>query len=122
MRKIVVSEFISLDGVIEAPETWHFPYMSEDMQADVMEQVFSFDAAMYGRVTYEAFASFWPSYTDDTSGLADRLNNQSKYVVSTTLKKADWNNSTIISGNIAEEITKLKQQPGGNISMTGSAK
>jgi dihydrofolate reductase len=120
MGKIIVSEFISLDGVIEAPETWHFPYLSDDMQQYINEQIFATDASLYGRVTYEAFASFWPTASnDETGGLADKLNNAPKYVVSTTLEKADWNNSTLIKD--IEELKRVKQQVNGNISIIGSA-
>lgn len=121
MRKIIVSEFLSLDGVMEAPEEWHFPYISDDMQAHIQQQILAGDAALYGRVTYETFASYWPNANSNEFGIADKLNSQPKYVVSTTLQKAGWNNTTVIGSNIAEEIRKLKQQPGGDIAMTGSA-
>jgi dihydrofolate reductase len=91
------------------------------MQEDIQANVLASDAALYGRVTYEAFAPFWPSQTGNAFGLADKLNNQPKYVVSTTLQKADWNNTTLIKNNVAEEISRLKQQPGGSIALTGSA-
>jgi dihydrofolate reductase len=106
---------------MEAPQNWHFPYISDDMQEAVNAQIHGSDALLYGRVTYEEFASFWPSQTQNEFGIADKLNNTPKYVVSSTLKTADWNNSTLIKGNVAGEIAKLKQQPGGNIGMTGSA-
>ena len=121
MRKIIVSEFMSLDGVIEAPETWHFPYISDDMQEDIKANILDSDAALYGRVTYDTFAEFWPKRTGNEFGIADKLNNQPKYVVSTTLQKAGWKNTTLIKKNVAEEITRLKQQPGGSIALTGSA-
>jgi dihydrofolate reductase len=121
MRKIVLSEFISLDGVIEAPQNWHFPYVTDDMQAVVNSLLHSTNAALYGRVTYEEFAPFWSAQTDNAFGIGDKLNNQPKYVVSTTLDKADWNNTTIIRGNVAEEIRKVKAQEGGDIGITGSA-
>ncbi|MBZ0317247.1 MAG: dihydrofolate reductase family protein [Anaerolineae bacterium] len=121
MRKIVVSEFISLDGVIESPENWHFPYVSDDMNAYIQEQIAAGSAALLGRKTYETFASFWPTQTNNEFGIADKLNSQPKYVVSTTLKKADWQNSTLISKNVMDEVAKLKEQPGGFIACTGSA-
>jgi dihydrofolate reductase len=121
MRKIILSEFISLDGVIEAPQNWHFPYISDDMMDVIKARLFGADAFLYGRVTYEEFASYWPNATNDETGIADKLNSTPKYVVSTTLDKVDWNNSTLIKGNVMEEIRKLKQQPGGDIGMTGSA-
>jgi len=118
MRKLVVSEFISVDGVTEAPETWHFPYSSEDMNAFNTERVKGYGAFLFGRVTYENFAGAWPNRSGE---FADKLNNSPKFVVSTTLKEANWNNSTLIKENLAEEIAKLKQQDGGNIGVTGSA-
>ena len=121
MRKIIVSEFISLDGVIEAPQNWHFPFVTDDMQQEVVNQILSQDAVLMGRVTYQEFAGFWPTAEDDGSGLANKLNSVPKYVVSTTLDQADWNNTTVIKGDIAEEIRKLKQQGDGIIGLTGSA-
>jgi len=119
MRKIVSSLFISLDGVVEAPDQWHFSYFNDEMGEFIGAQMGAADTILLGRRTYEDFAAFWPSQ-DSSEPPADYLNNAPKYVVSNTLKTADWNNSTIISGNIAEELTKLKQQPGTNIGMTGS--
>lgn len=121
MRKLVVSEFLSLDGVMDSPEKWQFPYISDDVAADIQERILAEDALLLGRVTYEVFAGYWPLQTNNEFGIADQLNRVPKYVVSTTLDKADWNNSTIIRDNLAEEINKLKQQPGGDISVTGSA-
>ncbi len=118
MRKLVVSEFLSLDGVMEAPETWHFPYGSDDMQAFNMARINGYGAFLFGRVTYQGFAAVWPNRTGE---FADKLNNLPKFVVSSTLDKAEWNNSTLIKTNMVEEVTKLKQQEGGNIGVTGSA-
>jgi dihydrofolate reductase len=122
MRKIVVSEFLSADGVMEAPDTWQFPFQSEEMGAITGRQTNDTDAFLLGRVTYEIFAGFWPTMTNNEFGVADKYNSVPKYVVSTTLQKADWNNSTLIKSNIIEEIRKLKQQPGGKIGIIGSAK
>lgn len=121
MRKIVVSEFMSLDGVIEAPDTWQFPFQTEEMGAITERQTSDTDAFLLGRVTYEIFASFWPTMTNNEFGVADKWNSAPKYVVSTTLQKADWNNSTLIKSNVIEEIRKLKQQAGGQIGIVGSA-
>ncbi|HET8909493.1 MAG TPA: dihydrofolate reductase family protein [Ktedonobacterales bacterium] len=121
MRKIVVSEFLSADGVMEAPDTWQFPFQTEEMGAITERQIRDTDAFLLGRVTYEIFAAFWPTQTHNEFGVADKLNSAPKYVVSTTLQKADWNNSTQIKSNVIEEIRTLKQQPGGNIGITGSA-
>jgi class 3 adenylate cyclase/dihydrofolate reductase len=129
MRRVIASEFVTLDGVMEAPgheehrdgkNAWALQLASEDMQKHNIEQLFAVDALLLGRVTYQIFAAFWPSAPGD-AGFPDRMNSLPKYVVSTTLKAAEWNNSTLISGNIAEEIAKLKQQPGGDILIYGSA-
>jgi dihydrofolate reductase len=119
MRKIIAGEFISLDGVVEAPNEWHFPYFNDEMGASVGEQMSSSDALLLGRQTYEEFAAVWPTRPSDEPG-ADFMNNTPKFVVSTTLKSADWQNSTLLSGDFVEEITRLKQQPGANIGVTGS--
>jgi dihydrofolate reductase len=114
MRKIIVDEFVSLDGVIEDPGGgekyehggWTNPYFNEEIGKVVSEEFSRSDAFLLGRVTYQGFAAVWPSRTGE---LADLMNSRPKHVVSMTLKKAEWNNSALIKGNIAEEITKLKQ-------------
>lgn len=129
MGKVVVSEFVSLDGVIEDPGGaekfehggWTIPYWSDDIGAFKFDELMTSDALLLGRVTYEGFAAAWPGQADE-AGFADRMNNLPKYVVSTTLDKADWNNSTIISGNVAEEVASLKEQPGQDILINGSGK
>jgi dihydrofolate reductase len=121
MRKIIVGMFLSLDGVMEAPETWQFPYITPDVNESIQAQILESDALLLGRVTYEIFASYWPLQTHNEFGIADKLNNQPKYVVSSTLKKAEWNNTTIINNNAMAEIARLKQQLGGDIAVTGSA-
>src|SRR5215207_1962928 len=119
MRKIVSSFFLSLDGVMESPEKWHFPYFDDEMGEAIGAALASTDAMLMGRVNYVEWAAYWPTSTDQP--IADFFNNVPKYVVSTTLQNAEWNNSTLISANVAEEIAKLKEQPGGNIGMSGSA-
>jgi dihydrofolate reductase len=129
MRKIMAAEFITLDGVVEAPGSgdttlpnkkgWSEPFMSEEIGMTIMGQMDASDAMLLGRKTYQDFAIFWPNVPEGDP-FGDRMNNQTKYVVSTTLQKADWKNSTLINGDIPAEITKLKQQPGKNISVTGS--
>jgi dihydrofolate reductase len=121
MSKLIVSEFLSLDGVMEAPETWQFPYLSEDVAEDIKNDILALDAQLLGRVTYETFAGYWPHQTNNEFGIADKLNTMPKFVVSSTLEKAGWNNSTLIKGNAVEEIAKLKQQGSGKIGITGSA-
>src|SRR5215217_6428695 len=120
MRKVVASEIISVDGVVESPQEWHFPYFNEQMAEAIGAAMAAADAMLLGRVTYEEFAAFWPSQSSEDEEFADYMNNTPKFVVSTTLEKAEWNNSTLIKENVAQEITKLKQQPGKDISITGS--
>jgi dihydrofolate reductase len=121
LRKIVSGLFISLDGVYEAPDQWHFPYFNDEMGAAVQSQMDAADAMLLGRVTYQEFAGYWPHQTDDVE-LGEYMNNIPKYVVSTTLDNVDdWQKSTLINGNnVAEELIRLKQQPGKNIGITGS--
>lgn len=120
MRKIVAGLFVSLDGVIEAPEQWHFPYWSDEMGEAIGAQTAASDTMLLGRVTYQDFAGFWPHQGSEVE-LADYMNNTPKLVVSTTLDTVEWQNSTLIKGNVVEELTKLKQQPGKDIGITGSA-
>jgi dihydrofolate reductase len=117
MRKIVAGLFISLDGVVEAPDQWHFPYFNEEMGEAVQSMMGSSEAMLLGRRTYEEFAAYWPNSTDD---FAEYMNGTPKYVVSNTLTAAEWQNSTLISGDVVKELTRIKEQPGGNLSITGS--
>jgi dihydrofolate reductase len=119
MRKVIVSEFVSLDGVMEAPDQWHFPYFDDEMGEEIGAAMAAADAMLLGRVTYEEWAAFWPTQSSDDE-IADYMNNIRKFVVSTTLDTVEWQNSTLIKGNVAEEIAKLKQQPGKDISISGS--
>ena len=120
MRKIVAGLFMSLDGVVEAPDQWHFPYFNDEMGEAVGSQMAASDTMLLGRVTYQEFASYWPNQSSADVPMADQMNSTPKVVVSTTLKSVEWQNSTLISGNVAEELTKLKQRPGKNIGITGS--
>lgn len=121
MRKIVAGLFISLDGVYESPQDWHFPYFNDEMGAVVGAQIAGGDTMLLGRKTYEEFASYWPHQGSEVE-LADQMNGIPKLVVSTTLDTVEWQNSTLIKGNVAEELTRLKGQPGKNINITGSGK
>ena len=118
--KIVVTQFITLDGVIEAPNEWSFPYWNDDIAKLKLDELMAADAHLLGRVTYEGFAAAWPDRTDE-AGFADRMNNLPKYVVSTTLEKAEWNNSTILKTDVVAQIAELKKQPGGDMLVAGSA-
>ena len=118
--KIVVTQFITLDGVVESPQDWSFPYWSDETGKFKFDELLGTDVQLLGRVTYEGFASAWPTMERDAAGFADKMNSMPKYVVSTTLKKAEWNNSTIIKSNVVEEVSGLKKQSGGDILVAGS--
>ena len=123
MRQLVVSEWITLDGVFDAESMaqWFMPYDSISRQQLIRDGILSCDAILFGRRTYEMLAPYWSRMKNNEMGIADKLNNVPKYVVSTKLKKADWENTTIISDNVVETITRLKQQPGSEIQIEGSA-
>lgn len=120
MRKIVSGMFISLDGVVDGLEVWHFPLFNDEMGHVIDAMVSQADAALFGRKTFEEFAGYWPNHEGDDKDFADFINGIQKYVVSSSLESTDWQNSTILSGDLKEEITALKQLPGKNINMTGS--
>jgi len=119
MRKIVSGLFISLDGVIEAPNDWTGPWFNPELGQAVGSFIAAQDAMLLGRVSYDEFAAFWAQQSGD---MANTMNGTAKYVVSGTLKSADWQNSTLIpAASAIAEIAELKQRPGKNIGMTGSA-
>ena len=130
MRKIVVSEFMTLDGVIEDPGGgdrtphggWSFKFGRSDAQLQFKAQeLFSADALLLGRVTYQGFAAAWPTMPG-TGAYGERMNSLPKYVVSTTLKTLDWNHSHVIGQNVLEDIAGLKQESGQDILVFGSGK
>ena len=127
MRKIIVTEFITLDGVVEAPggnETphphggWQFKYSAPETGKYKVEELASVDTLLLGKKTYEQFAGYWPGQTG--GGFADRINQYPKYVVSRSLQKAEWNNSHILR-DVAKDVAALKQTDGGDILVYGSA-
>jgi dihydrofolate reductase len=121
MRKVVASEIVSLDGVVESPEKWSFQFHNDQMAEANAAGMAAADAMLFGRVTYQKFASYWPYQNSAEQPFTDYLNNTHKYVVSETLQEPlEWQNSTLIKDNVAEEIAKLKQQPGKDISIVGS--
>ena len=116
MRKLVESTFMTLDGVIENPQNWSPPYWDEEHSAYAAKLIDSADALLLGRATYEGFSEAWPPRSGD---MADRINSLPKHVASRTLKEATWN-ATIIEGDVAEEVAKLKEQPGENLLKYGT--
>ncbi|GAC1434982.1 MAG: dihydrofolate reductase family protein [Ktedonobacteraceae bacterium] len=121
MRKVIVSEYVTLDGVMENPGGgWSFQFWNEEAAKYKYDELFASDALLLGRVTYQGFAAAWPTMTG-TGEFGERMNSLPKYVVSTTLSEVTWNNSRLIKENIVEEIAKLKQQPGLDILVGGSA-
>ena len=120
MRKIKSNFFISLDGVVEAPDKWHFPYFDDEMGAAVGAGFADTDAMLMGRVLYEEWAAYWPEHADEPFG--DVMNGTKKYVVSSSLQAAEWQNSELIKGDeAAEGLAALKAEDGGDITMSGSA-
>ena len=118
MRKIKSNFFISLDGVVESPDKWHFPYFDDEMGAAVSAGFANVDAILMGRVLYDEWAAYWPEHADQPFG--DVINSIKKYVVSDSLQAAEWQNSEIVSGDVAQKLTDLKAQDGGDIAMSGS--
>jgi dihydrofolate reductase len=121
MRKVNSGLFISLDGVTESPEKWQFDNFDEDMMATMGAHIAAEDTVLLGRVTYQYWAPYWPTSTDEP--YASHINNTPKYVVSSTLDTVEWgtwDNIRLIKGNLAAEIARLKQQPGKNIGVAGS--
>ncbi len=121
MRKVVATELVSVDSVMGSPEEWAFSYSNDEMEEANASGMATSDAMQLGRVAYQEFASYWPYQNSAEQPFTDYLNNTPKFVVSTTLEEPlQWQNSTLIEGNVAEEITTLKQQPGKDIGIVGS--
>jgi dihydrofolate reductase len=117
VRKIVSGLFISLDGVIQDANNWIGPWFNGELGQAVGSMIAGQDAMLLGRRTYDEFAAHWPHQEGE---MAETMNGTRKYVVSDTLDKADWQNTTVIKGDVVSEVTALKQQDGRNIGMTGS--
>jgi dihydrofolate reductase len=121
MRKVVASELVSLDGVMEKPVQWAFSYSNDEMAKANASGMANSDAMLLGRVTYEEFAAFWPYQDRTEQPYTNHLNNTPKYVVSRTLDEPlEWQNSFLVKGDVAEEVSKLKEQPGKDIGIVGS--
>ncbi len=119
MRKIVAGLFISLDGVVETPDRWGFQYMTAEMSKGISAGISQADAVLLGRRTYLEFSRLWPGQGSQVP-MADFLNKSPKYVVSSTLDRLDWQPASLVKGDIAGELTRLKQQPGSTIQVPGS--
>jgi dihydrofolate reductase len=119
MRKIIASFNMSLDGVVDHMDEWHFPYFGDDAAEFARQQLFASDALLMGRKTYEGFAEAWPKMEEETGEFGVKMNTMPHYVVSSTLTEAGWGDTTIIRGNVLEEVAKLKEQPGRDILMYG---
>jgi dihydrofolate reductase len=125
MRKLIVSEFVTLDGVMEAPggeeghphSGWVFDYHSPEQERYKLDETLEAEALLLGRVTYEGFAAAWPERGGE---FADKMNNMPKYVASTTLESLDWNNSTLLEGDVPTAVAKLKEEDGGPLLVAGS--
>jgi len=129
MGKLVVSEFISVDGIVEDPGGsegtpqggWSFRHPAPGSEAFKLDELKAGDALLLGRVTYDGFAAAWPAMEETTGDFGPRMNSMPKFVVSTTLTEATWRNSTIISGDVPVQVAKLKEQYDGDILVYGSA-
>jgi dihydrofolate reductase len=129
MRRIVVTEFISLDGVVEDPGGaegykhggWTFKFNDPAGMQYKLDEVFQHDALLLGRVTYEGFAAAWPGQADE-AGFADRMNGMRKYVVSSTLTDPSWQNSEVLGPDLKSEVERIKAQDGGDILVAGSVR
>ena len=119
MRKVIVTEFMTLDGVIHAPHEWSFGFWSDAIGAYKAEEVFASGSLLLGRVTYEGFAEAWPSRAGE---FADKFNGMRKYVVSSSMDDAQWSNSVVVKPDeLVDTVTKLRQEPGGDVLVNGSA-
>jgi dihydrofolate reductase len=123
MRKITAGLFISLDGVVEAPDQWHFPYFNDQMGAAVDATLGAADTILLGRKTYDTFAGAWPEREEaggEDAAFAKKLGDARKIVVSTRQLELTWRNSEQLQGDLVEAVTALKREPGANIGMSGS--
>jgi dihydrofolate reductase len=123
MRKITAGLFSSLDGVVEAPDQWHFPYFNDEMGAAVDATLGAADTVLFGRKTYDSFAGAWPEREEageEDAGLAKKLGDARKIVVSTQKLEFTWRNSEQLQGDLVEAVTAMKNESGANIGMSGS--
>ncbi|ETK34067.1 dihydrofolate reductase family protein [Microbispora sp. ATCC PTA-5024] len=122
MRKVIVSVFVTLDGVQDDPHEWSLGHWTDEYGEYARDQLFAADALLMGRVTYEGFAGSWPAMTSEDGapeGFADRINTMPKYVASTTLRELGWTNSHLIEGDVVDAVRDLRRRPGGDVLMYG---
>jgi len=125
-RRLVITENMTVDGVIDASGGWFSPAGDaadvdfSDLEGTLREHMDAQDALLLGRVTFEAFREYWPKQADDTTGVTNHLNDVHKYVMSSTLKEPQWENTRVLRGDLVAEARALKEQPGGEIGVTGS--
>jgi dihydrofolate reductase len=122
---VVLTENITLDGVVDASGGWFAPAGDEpvdesDIEVELREEMAREDGLLLGRVTFEEFRGYWPAQTDDTTGITEHLNRVHKYVVSTTLDDPGWANTTVLRGPLVDEVRALREAPGGEVGVTGS--
>lgn len=124
MRKLIATEWTSIDGVFDAGSmnVWFNPYHSDSRAAAIQETISDCDAMLYGRVTYEMLYPYWSSFQNNEMGVAEKLNKVKKYLYSQTIRNAGWENTEVLRGDLVHEITTIKNQPGGNILIHGSAR
>jgi dihydrofolate reductase len=136
MRKVIVNEFMSLDGVVQAPGAadedtsggfehggWHLRYFDDISQKEVLDSIVGAGGFLLGRRTYEIFAAYWPNAPEEEQVIAEPLNTKPKYVASTTLTEPlAWQNSTLLQGDVAEAVAALKQEDGGDVHVIGSTR
>ena len=120
MSKIVASEYVTLDGVMDEPGQWSFPFWTEEAAQFKFDELFASDALLLGRVTYEGFAKAWPTM-EGTGAYGERMNGLPKYVASTTLDEVGWN-GRLIKGPVEDAVAELKRQPGQDVLVFGSGK
>jgi len=119
MRKLVATFFSSIDGVVDSPQDWHFPYMDEEVMGTIGSSFSGADALLLGRATYQEWEAFWPHQPSD-GGVGDFINNTPKYVASSTLESVTWRNTTLLAGDLGAAVRRLKARPGGTIVVNGS--
>lgn len=119
MRTLTASFFMSLDGVVDSPQHWHFPYQDDAMTQVVRHTMDASDTILLGRATYEEWVGFWPNRSGD-GAMADFINDTPKLVASTTLQTVEWRNTAVIKGDVADAVERLKAEPGKDIWVNGS--